>query len=196
MQSRYSSPRFYSRLIGVKRLPRMASGAGQLAGGPGLDGGNRGVVFQHVRMDAQARRGYIMSSEWKRRVRLFIQRFWQPTSVCMTCMPGSWGNVMSLAHWTIAFQTGLLTGLLAILLTFTPAAKFFAHRYSNALMVGFLTTLGDAYSHASHYRIPIVEHVLTGVASALFALAASYLFEDRARRLRAAWARIVGQPVR
>lgn len=33
-----------------------------------------------------------MSTEWKRRVELFIQRFWQPTSACMACMPGSWGN--------------------------------------------------------------------------------------------------------
>lgn len=53
----------------------------------------------------------------------------------MTCMPGSWGNVMSLAHWTIAFHTGLLTGLLAVLLTVTPAAKLYAHRYGNALVV-------------------------------------------------------------
>jgi len=76
-----------------------------------------------------------MSTEWKRRVKLFIQRFWQPTSACMTCMPGSGGNVMSLSRWTIAFQTGLLTGLLAVLLTFTAAAKLYAHRYGNALVV-------------------------------------------------------------
>jgi hypothetical protein len=131
-----------------------------------------------------------MSTEWKRRAWLFIQRFWQPTSACMTCMPGSWGNVMSLAHWTIAIHTGLLTGLLAVLLTFTPAAKLYVHRYGNALVVGVLTTLGDAYSHASHYRIAYVEHIVTGVISGLLTLAASYLFEDRARRLRAAWARI------
>ncbi|HEV3105469.1 MAG TPA: hypothetical protein VGZ01_07260 [Trinickia sp.] len=130
-----------------------------------------------------------MSTEWKRRARLFIQRFWQPTSACMTCMPGSWGNVMSLPHWTVAFHTGLLTGLLAVLLSFTPAAKLYAHRYGNALVVGFLTTIGDAYSHANHYRI---EHIVTGAVSGLLALAASYLFEDRARRLRAAWARVFG----
>ncbi|CAB3805837.1 hypothetical protein LMG27177_05957 [Paraburkholderia fynbosensis] len=134
----------------------------------------------------------IVSSEWKRRLRLFIQRFWQPTSACMTCMPGSWGNVMSLAHWTIALQTGLLTGLLAVLLTFTPAARFYKHRYSNALLVGLLTAIGDAYGHESHYRIPYVEHIVTGVVSALLTLAASYIFEDRARRLRAAWARVFG----
>ncbi|KAA1011342.1 hypothetical protein FVF58_15490 [Paraburkholderia panacisoli] len=133
-----------------------------------------------------------MSSEWKRRARLFIQRFWQPTSACMTCMPGSWGNIMSLGHWAIALQTGLLTGLLAVCLTFTPAARFYGHRYGNALIVGLLTTIGDAYSHASHYRISYVEHFLTGAISALLTLAASYLFEDRARRLRAAWARVFG----
>ena len=133
-----------------------------------------------------------MSTEWKRRATLFIQRFWQPTSACMTCMPGSWGNVMSLAHWTIAFHTGLLTGLLAVLLTFTPAAKLYAHRYGNALVVGFLTTVGDAYSHASHYGIPYVEHIVTGAISGLLTLVASYLFENRARRLRAAWTRVFG----
>ncbi len=137
-----------------------------------------------------------MSTEWKQRVRLFIQRFWQPTSACMTCMPGSWGNITSQPHWTIAFHTGLLTGLLAVLLTFTPVGKLDAHRYGNALVVGVLTTLGDVYSHTSHYRIPYVEHIVTGVISGLLALAASYLLEDRARRLRAAWARVSGQLTR
>jgi hypothetical protein len=135
---------------------------------------------------------YMMSSDWKRRVSLFIQRFWQPTSACMTCMPGSWGNFMSLAHWTIALQTGLLTGILAVLLTFTPAAKLYANRSGNALVVAFLTMLGDAYSHANHYGIPFAEAVVTGVISGLLTLAGSYLFEDRARRLRAAWTRIFG----
>jgi hypothetical protein len=133
-----------------------------------------------------------MVSEWTRRAKLFIQRFWQPTSACMTCMPGSWGNIMSLAHWGIALQTGLLTGLLAVLLTFTPAKRLYSHRYGNALLVGCLTAIGDAWSHKSHYRIPVLEHLLTGVMSGLFALAAWYLLEDRARRVRAVWARVFG----
>ena len=133
-----------------------------------------------------------MSSEWKRRIKLFAQRFWQPTSACMSCMPGSWGNVMSFAHWTIAFQTGLFTGLLAILLTFTPAAKCYENRYGNALVMGVLTMSGDVFSHKSHYRFPFVEHVVTGVISGLLTLVASYLFEDRARRLRSAWTRVFG----
>jgi hypothetical protein len=135
-----------------------------------------------------------MSNDWKRRVKLFIQRFWQPTSACMTCMPGSWMNIASIAHWTVALRTGLLTALLAVLLTFTPAVRLYDNRYGNAALVGALTAIGDTYAHASHYRLPWVEHVLTGVVSGLLALAASYLFEDRARRLRMAWARVFRQP--
>jgi hypothetical protein len=133
-----------------------------------------------------------MSIGWKRRATLFVQRFWQPASACMTCMPGSWGNILSIVHWTIALRTGLLTGILAVVLTFTPAAKLYAHRWGNALIVGFLTMLGDSLSHPNHYAISFAEPVLTGVTSGLLALVASYLFEDRARRVRAAWARVFG----
>jgi hypothetical protein len=131
-----------------------------------------------------------MSSDWKHRVKLFVQRFWQPTSACMTCMPGSWGNVMSAAHWSVALQTGLATGILAVFLTFTPAAKLYGNRYGNALLVGLLTMFGDVYSHLSRYGLIFVEPVVTGLVSALITLAASYLFEDRARRIRSAWGRI------
>ncbi|WP_086382767.1 hypothetical protein [Caballeronia sordidicola] len=134
-----------------------------------------------------------MSSEWKSRLTIFLRRFCQPTSACMTCMPGSWGNAISLAHWTIAVHTGLLTGLLALLLTFTPASRMFRNRYGNATIVGLLTILGDAYSHTSHYHIASVEHILTGIVSGFLTLGASYLFDDRARRLRLVWVRAFGR---
>lgn len=123
---------------------------------------------------------------------MFIQRFWQPASACMTCMPGSWGNIMSVAHWTLALQTGLLTGLLAVLLTFTPAVRLYKHRYGNALIVGVLTAIGDAYSHPNHYRIPFLEPIVTGAVSGVLTLIASFLLEDHARRIRVAWARVFG----
>lgn len=137
--------------------------------------------------------GCLMPIPLKRRLVLFVQRFWQPTSACMTCMPGSLGNLLSIPHWTLALQTGLLTGVLALLLTFTPAARLFSNRYGNALVVGILTMIGDSFSHPGHYGIPHLEAVVTGIVSGLFALAGSYLFEDRARRLRALWARISGR---
>ena len=134
----------------------------------------------------------MISEEWKLRARVFVLRFWQPTSACLTCMPGSLGNVWSLAHWATALQTGLVTGVLALLLSFTPARRLFRNRYGNALIVGSLTALADVYSHPNHYGFAYAEALVTGVISALLALAGSFLFEDRARRIRAAWTRLVG----
>lgn len=112
-------------------------------------------------------------------------RFWQPTSACMTCMSGSWGNIASLTHWEIALRTGLLTGSLALLLTFTPAVRLYSHRYGNAVLVGMLTALGDVYSHSSTYGHAVIEHCLTGLISGLLTLGASFLLEDSGRRPRA-----------
>jgi len=137
-----------------------------------------------------------MSVDWKHRIRLFIQRLWQPSGACMTCMPGSWANVMSISHWTIAIHTGVITGLIAVLLTFTPASTLYANRYGNALIVATLTTVGDTYSHSSQFRLPYVEHIYTGIFSGLLTLGASYLFEERARRLRAVWVWLTGKPSR
>ena len=126
------------------------------------------------------------------RAKLFIQRFWQPTSACIACMPGSLANITSLIHWEIALRTGLATGVLVLILSFTPLVKLFKNLYGNALAVAVLTALGDAYSHASNYGIAYTEPILTGVVSGLLALAIGYLMEDRARRLRTAWARLSG----
>ena len=132
--------------------------------------------------------------DWKLRAKLFVQRFWQPTSACMTCMPGSLTALWNPAHWSLALQTGLVTGILAVLLSYTPVRRLYRHRYGNAAVVGCLTALADAYSHPSNYLSGYAEALLTGVISGLLVLAGSYLFEDRARRLRAFWARLSGKP--
>ncbi len=111
----------------------------------------------------------------------------------MTCMPGSLGNVWSGVHWAIALQTGLATGLLALLLSFTPVARLYRNRYGNAAVVGSLTAIGDTLSHPGHYGFAHAEALLTGLVSAAIAVVASFLFEDRARRLRAGWAALRGR---
>jgi hypothetical protein len=125
------------------------------------------------------------------RIKLVVQRFWQPTSACLTCMPGSLiANLPSVAHWELALRTGLATSVLVLVLSFTPFARVFRNRYGNASVVGVLTAAGDAWSHADHYGHGLVEPIVTGAVSAVIALVASWLFEDRARRPRAWWARM------
>ena len=89
-------------------------------------------------------------------------------------------------------RTGLATGVLVLVLSFTPFVKLYGNRYGNALAVGGLTALGDAWSHANHYGIGYTEAIVTGVISGLLALTIGYLMEDRARRLRMAWVRLSG----
>ncbi|GGD74509.1 hypothetical protein GCM10010985_31210 [Caballeronia grimmiae] len=55
-------------------------------------------------------------------------------------MLGSWGNVLSVAHRAVALRTGVLTGMLSVLLSFVPAVKrIYGLRFGNPLMVGLLT---------------------------------------------------------
>jgi len=130
---------------------------------------------------------------WKLRARVFLQRFTQPTCSCMICMTApTFVNVMSLAHWKIAFQTGIGTGILALLLSFTPVGRLFAHRYGNALLMGILTAVADAWSHPGRFGLEYGEALLTGVVSGLIVLAVSFLTEDRFRRVRQLWASIRG----
>lgn len=128
--------------------------------------------------------------DWPLRARVFAQRLWQPTSACMACMPGGWPKLWSAAHWSNALQTGLITGILAVLLSFTPLGRLYRHRYGNAAMVGSMTALGDFLSHPGHFWGVWGEALLTGAVSGLLALVGSFAFEDRARRLRAVWARL------
>jgi hypothetical protein len=130
---------------------------------------------------------------WKLRARVFLERLWQPTCACMTVMTApSFANLVSAVHWKIALQTGVGTGILALLLTLTPLGRLFAHRYGNALMVGGLTTLADAWSHPGRFGFEYGEALLTGLVSGVLALAGSFVLEDRLRRIRQIWARMRG----
>ena len=132
---------------------------------------------------------------WKLRLRVVIQRLTQPTCACMLCMTApTFANLVSLAHWKVALQTGIGTGILALVLTFTPLGRMFGQKYSNALLMGILTALADLWSHPGRpeFKFDYGEALLTGLVSGLIVLATSFVIEDRARRVRSAWAWIRG----
>jgi hypothetical protein len=109
---------------------------------------------------------------------------------CMTAP--SFANLVSAAHWKLALQTGVGTGILALLLTLTTARTLFANRYGNALLMGALTAVADPWSHPGRFGFEYGEALLTGVISGLLVLASSYVLEDKGRRVREAWARVRG----
>ncbi len=114
----------------------------------------------------------------KLRIRVFLQRLSQPTCACMVCMTApTFANLASLPHWKIALQTGLGTGVLALLVTLTPLGRVFTHRYGNAIAMGFLTALADAWSHPGRFSLEYGEALLTGAVSALLVLAGSFVVD-------------------
>lgn len=133
--------------------------------------------------------------DWKLRARVVVQRLTQPTCACMICMSApTFANVVSLPHWKIALQTGIGTGVLALLLSFTPVGRLFGQRYGNALLMGALTAIADAWSHPGRFdSFAWGEAILTGIVSGLIVLATSLLIEDRGRRVRDAWSRVRGK---
>jgi hypothetical protein len=127
--------------------------------------------------------------DWRLRARVFVQRLWQPTCACMFCMTApTFANLVSATHWRLALQTGIGTGILALLLTLTPAGRLFARRYGNALLMGGLTAIADAWSHPGRFRFEYGEALLTGLVSGLLVLAGSFVLENGTRRVRQAWA--------
>lgn len=127
--------------------------------------------------------------DWKLRARVFLQRLWQPTCACMFCMTApSFANLVSAVHWKLALQTGVGTGIMALLITLTPAGNLFGRRYGNALLMGGLTAIADAWSHPGRFEFQYGEALLTGLVSGLLALAGSFALEDGGRRLRRVWA--------
>ena len=69
------------------------------------------------------------------------------------------------------YRTFLAIVILALLLTLTPVGRLFAHRYGNALMVGSLTVIADAWSHPGRFGFEYGEALLTGLVSGVLALA-------------------------
>ncbi|MCC6194136.1 MAG: hypothetical protein IT518_06670 [Burkholderiales bacterium] len=130
--------------------------------------------------------------DWKLRARVFIQRITQPTCACMLSMTApTFANLASLVHWKIALQTGIGTGILALLLSFTPLGRLFAGRYSNAAVMGVLTAGADAWSHPGRFQVAYGEALLTGLVSGLLVLASSFVIDDP--RVRRAWSRLWGK---
>lgn len=125
------------------------------------------------------------TSKMPLRIRVFFQRLWQPTCACVACMTApTFVNLASAAHWIVALKTGLGTGVLALLLTLTPLGRMFTQRYGNALLMGGLTAIADAWSHPGRFDNVFVEPLLTGLVSGVIVLVSSLALERAAALLR------------
>jgi hypothetical protein len=113
----------------------------------------------------------------KRKLAVFSRHLTQATAACMTMMTK--GNIadVTLAHWQIAFTTGLIAGVIGVAISFTRWFRGYKHTNSTAIISFISTLVADIISHPSKPGTPLWGHgeaFLTAFGAALISLAVSF----------------------
>lgn len=83
-------------------------------------------------------------------------------------------GAVTMMHFEIASETGLLAVVPVLGVSFTRHARHFANRWTTSALLGICTFFADAAVHASHYGGEYTEAALTGIGAFLFSVAISY----------------------
>jgi hypothetical protein len=86
------------------------------------------------------------------------------------------GNLLALtpAHFALASQTGLLSVLPALVVSFTPYAPHLVNRWTSSAFLGICSFVADAAVHRSHYPGEFSEAALTAMGAFVFSVVVSY----------------------
>ena len=108
----------------------------------------------------------------------FLENIAESTSACLVTMVQ--GNLMALTlgHWFIASQTGLLAGTVSAAAILLARAK---KRWVISLTLGSVTAVVDFLVHPGMFGPVVLEAAVTGLGAALLSLVAGALLH----RLRA-----------
>jgi hypothetical protein len=81
---------------------------------------------------------------------------------------------VTVGHFAIASQTGLLTVAPLVGITLTRFARHFGNRWTSATLVAVCSFFADALIHGSHYPGKLTEAALTAVGTFAISIAVSY----------------------
>ena len=106
---------------------------------------------------------------------IFYKRVYEASIPCAILMVQ--GNILGLTpkHILIALKTGILTGFLAMILSFIPLLKKY---YDNKIILAFVifacTTSADLLTHPTHFGGATTEALATGLGAVLIFLGVKY----------------------
>jgi hypothetical protein len=114
-----------------------------------------------------------MTEILKQKTEIFVRRLSEATPSCLMMMVQ--GNVLALTltHWGKALQVGGLTGILAVLVSFSGRKEPQENKFVIAGLTGFLTAIADFLTHPTHFGGPSTEAIATGIGAGLLCLALS-----------------------
>lgn len=109
------------------------------------------------------------------KLHIFYKRVYEASIPCAILMVQ--GNILGLTpkHILIALKTGILTGFLAMVLSFIPLLKKY---YDNKIILAFVifacTTSADLLTHSTHFGGATTEALATGLGAVLIFLGVKY----------------------
>ena len=109
----------------------------------------------------------------KDKIKILINRISESIPCCLLLMVQ--GNVfaLTLGHWFKALQVGTLTGLMAVLVSFTNHKELQDNKFVISGLTGFLTAIADLFLHPSHFGNESTEAIVTGIGAGLLCLTLS-----------------------
>jgi hypothetical protein len=119
-----------------------------------------------------------LGSNWlsrvKQRLAPFAENVAEASAACLVTMVQ--GNLMalSLSHWLIASETGLIAGVLASVAILVARTR---RRWVIAIVLGVLTGVVDFFVHPGMFGPVALEAFVTGLGAAVLSLAVGALFE-------------------
>ena len=116
-----------------------------------------------------------MKNILKEKFEILWRRIVEAGTACFFLM--TQGNTIALKakHFINAGKTGLITGLMAVALSFCAKKELQDNKYIVAGAVAFLTAVADILVHPGKFGGPETEAIITGIGAGLLSLALSYI---------------------
>ena len=108
------------------------------------------------------------------KIKIFLTPFCEATPACLLVMVQ--GNIWlaTLGHLQKAAETGLITGVGVLTLSFFTY-RWFGNKYVVAGITGGMCFIADLLIHPTHFGSYTTEAVVTGAIAAIFSLAVNFV---------------------
>ena len=111
--------------------------------------------------------------DWLATLNVFTKRLGESAASCALMM--TQGNVaaLSLPHWVVAFQTGMIAAIATVAVIIYGNKAWTENKYAMAGIIGFFTAVADMFVHPSGFGGPTSEAIVTGIGAGLLCLVMS-----------------------
>lgn len=100
----------------------------------------------------------------KEKITPFVENIAESTTACLVTMVQGNLLALTLSHWLIASQTGLVAGTVASIAILATRAR---NRWLVSALLGVVTTVVDYFVHPGNFGAVAVEAIFTGLGAAL-----------------------------